>query len=139
MKNYRLTGNARYADRARTNWQKWSNWNPSLDGRDKRDGEMLDKRFHPHPTSPIEGEEKSKGASVLETGKMVLRCQNDYPVCSFKYNPENGEPESGITPGTSLDDIPNDWICPRCRVTGVKTDDTERPYETMNHLVASSG
>ena len=51
---------------------------------------------------------------------MALRCQNDYPICSFKYNREKGEPESGIKPGTPINEIPDDWICPRCRVQEIK-------------------
>ena len=59
---------------------------------------------------------------------MALRCQNDYAVCSFKYNPEKGEPESDIMPGTSLEEIPDDWICPRCRVENI-----EQEIEGGNH------
>ena len=47
---------------------------------------------------------------------MALRCQNEYRICSFKYDPAKGDPESGIVPGTDMEDIPDDWICPRCRV-----------------------
>ncbi|MDR3893075.1 MAG: rubredoxin, partial [Blautia sp.] len=28
--------------------------------------------------------------------------------------PEVGDPENGIAPGTSFDDIPEDWVCPIC-------------------------
>ena len=46
---------------------------------------------------------------------MKLRCQSDYEICGHTYNPEQGYPENGINPGTPLKDIPDDWICPRCR------------------------
>lgn len=35
-------------------------------------------------------------------------------VCSFTYNPEEGDPEGGISPGTPFEDIPDDWVCPVC-------------------------
>ena len=46
-------------------------------------------------------------------------------VCQWVYDPEVGDPESGIEPGTAFEDIPEDWVCPVC---GVGKDDFE-PYE----------
>lgn len=37
-------------------------------------------------------------------------------VCNWIYDPEAGDPESGITPGTAFEDIPDDWVCPLCGV-----------------------
>lgn len=37
-------------------------------------------------------------------------------VCGYVYDPENGDPESGIAPGTAWEDIPEDWVCPVCGV-----------------------
>ncbi len=37
-------------------------------------------------------------------------------VCGFTYNPEEGDPEGGIQPGTPFEDIPDDWVCPVCGV-----------------------
>lgn len=47
---------------------------------------------------------------------MNLRCQTDYEICSHVYDPEQGDPENGIDAGTPLADVPDDWICPRCRI-----------------------
>ena len=33
-------------------------------------------------------------------------------VCEYIYDPEQGDPESGIEPGTAFEDIPDDWTCP---------------------------
>ena len=33
-------------------------------------------------------------------------------VCEYIYDPEQGDPESGIEPGTAFEDIPEDWTCP---------------------------
>jgi len=37
-------------------------------------------------------------------------------VCNYIYNPELGDPDGGIAPGTSFEDIPDDWTCPICGV-----------------------
>lgn len=41
-------------------------------------------------------------------------------VCGYIYNPEEGDPDGGISPGTPFEDIPDDWMCPVC---GVKKED----------------
>lgn len=38
-------------------------------------------------------------------------------ACSYIYDPAEGDPESGIAPGTPFDDIPDDWQCPVCGAT----------------------
>ncbi|MCK4664044.1 MAG: rubredoxin [Bacteroidales bacterium] len=43
-------------------------------------------------------------------------------VCGYIYDPEKGNPDSGIKPGTQFEDIPDDWVCPLC---GVGKDDFE--------------
>lgn len=35
-------------------------------------------------------------------------------ICDFEYLPEVGDPKRGITPGTSFEDLPDDWKCPLC-------------------------
>ena len=37
-------------------------------------------------------------------------------VCDWVYDPETGDPEHGIAPGTAFEDIPDDWVCPLCGV-----------------------
>ena len=34
--------------------------------------------------------------------------------CSMIYDPVEGDPDSGIAPGTAFADIPDDWSCPIC-------------------------
>ncbi len=43
-------------------------------------------------------------------------------VCGFIYDEAEGLPEEGIVPGTSWDDIADDWRCPDC---GAGKDDFE--------------
>jgi len=38
-------------------------------------------------------------------------------VCGYIYDPELGDPDSGIASGTEFADIPEDWVCPLCGVT----------------------
>jgi rubredoxin len=35
-------------------------------------------------------------------------------VCSYVYDPEKGDPDSGVEPGTPFDKLPEDWLCPVC-------------------------
>jgi rubredoxin len=35
-------------------------------------------------------------------------------VCGHIYDPEVGDPESDITPGTAFESLPEDWVCPVC-------------------------
>ena len=35
-------------------------------------------------------------------------------VCGYVYDPVHGDPDRGIEPGTSFDDLPDDWECPVC-------------------------
>jgi len=37
-------------------------------------------------------------------------------VCGYIYDPEKGDPDGGIKPGTSFEAIPEDWVCPVCGV-----------------------
>jgi len=37
-------------------------------------------------------------------------------ICGYIYDPEKGDPDGGIAPGTKFEDIPNDWVCPICGV-----------------------
>jgi rubredoxin len=38
-------------------------------------------------------------------------------VCGYVYDPEEGDPDGGIPPGTPFVDIPEDWYCPVCGVS----------------------
>jgi rubredoxin len=38
-------------------------------------------------------------------------------VCGWIYDPEVGDPDGGIEPGTAFADIPEDWVCPECGVS----------------------
>ena len=48
----------------------------------------------------------------LEVKMQKWKCS----VCEYVYDPEQGDPDSGIAPGTSFEDIPDDWVCPLCGI-----------------------
>jgi rubredoxin len=35
-------------------------------------------------------------------------------VCGYIYDPEKGDPGNDVDPGTSFEDLPDDWTCPIC-------------------------
>jgi rubredoxin len=37
-------------------------------------------------------------------------------VCGYVYDPEAGDPDHGVAPGTVFEDVPADWVCPLCGV-----------------------
>jgi flavorubredoxin/rubredoxin len=39
------------------------------------------------------------------------------PICRYTYDPAVGDPAGGIPPGTPFEKIPDDWVCPICRVS----------------------
>ena len=36
--------------------------------------------------------------------------------CGYIYDPDDGDQANGIAPGTSFEDLPEDWVCPVCYV-----------------------
>ena len=56
---------------------------------------------------------KDEILSNKEESKMPkYRCK----TCGYIYDPAIGDPEASIKPGTSFDDLPDDWVCPTCGV-----------------------
>jgi rubredoxin len=47
-----------------------------------------------------------------------MECEMKYQcsICGYVYDPAIGDPENDIAPGTSFDDLPEDWVCPNCGV-----------------------
>lgn len=37
-------------------------------------------------------------------------------VCGWVYDEAKGLPEEGIAAGTKWEDVPEDWVCPECKV-----------------------
>lgn len=35
-------------------------------------------------------------------------------VCGYVYDPAAGDPDNGVAPGTSFEELPAEWVCPIC-------------------------
>ncbi|MCJ7515022.1 MAG: flavin reductase [Dehalococcoidia bacterium] len=57
-------------------------------------------------TAPTYIEEKKEVATKMSKYKCS--------VCGYIYNPELGDPDGHIKPGTSFEELPDDWVCPVC-------------------------
>jgi len=60
-------------------------------------------------TAPSYIEEKKEAAAKMAKYKCT--------VCGYIYDPELGDPDNGIKPGTPFEQIPDDWVCPVCGAT----------------------
>jgi rubredoxin/flavin reductase (DIM6/NTAB) family NADH-FMN oxidoreductase RutF len=67
------------------------------------------------PTFTGDKLEHSAAKESLSKGKALAKYQ--CKVCGYIYDPEEGDPHSGIAPGTAFEDIPDDWECPVCGVS----------------------
>lgn len=38
-------------------------------------------------------------------------------VCFHIYDPAEGDPASGIAPGTAFEDLPDTWVCSDCNAS----------------------
>ena len=44
----------------------------------------------------------------------MAKAKYECTLCGYIYDPKVGDPDSDIDPGTSFDDLPEDWVCPEC-------------------------
>jgi rubredoxin len=51
-----------------------------------------------------------------ETTPKMASTTNKYKckICGYIYDPEKGDPDSGIKPGTPFEALPDSWVCPIC-------------------------
>jgi flavin reductase (DIM6/NTAB) family NADH-FMN oxidoreductase RutF/rubredoxin len=52
--------------------------------------------------------DKANEAAVEKSNKY--KCT----LCGYVYDPSKGDPEAGITPGTTFEQLPETWACPVC-------------------------
>lgn len=45
-----------------------------------------------------------------EAAAPIMECG----VCWYAYEPDEGDSERGVAPGTPFAALPEDWCCPRC-------------------------
>jgi rubredoxin len=51
---------------------------------------------------------------ILIQGGCTMKYVCD--ICGYIYDPEAGEPDSGVAPGTEWENVPDDFLCPLCGV-----------------------
>jgi len=59
----------------------------------------------------------------ITKNKESIMSKYECTICGYVYDPAVGDVENGIEPGTSFDDLPDDWTCPEC---GVGKEDFEK-------------
>lgn len=65
----------------------------------------------------IKGGSNSKNAPhYIEKEEKVKMKKYKCTVCNYIYDPEKGDTENGIKPGTPFEELPDDWTCPVCGV-----------------------
>ena len=65
---------------------------------------------------------KVKGGSAPKTAPTYIKEDKEVKkmdkyvctVCGYVYDPEIGDPDSGIKPGTPFEELPDNWTCPVC-------------------------
>ncbi len=53
---------------------------------------------------------KGEDVPAKKSAAAKYRCS----VCNYIYDPEAGDPDGGIAPGTAFEAIPDNWVCPVC-------------------------
>ena len=61
----------------------------------------------------LEEEKTEQPVEEASAENETWTCQ----VCHYNYDPEEGDPITGIPPGTAFEDLPDDWVCPLCGAT----------------------
>lgn len=67
--------------------------------------------------------------SISEGGWRLYICR----ACGYIYDEQEGDPDSGLAPGTRFEDIPDDWECPLCGVKKADFELFERPVVEQNN------
>ena len=62
-----------------------------------------------------QGRFSSPGQNTTDKKKEATKMDNYVcDLCGYVYDPSVGDPDGGISPGTSFEDLPDDWVCPVC-------------------------
>ncbi|NTW07492.1 MAG: rubredoxin [Syntrophaceae bacterium] len=60
---------------------------------------------------------KEEPEGKQEQAKAAVADRYVCSVCGYVYDPAKGDPDGDVAPGTSFEDLPDDWICPICGAT----------------------
>ena len=60
------------------------------------------------PASPMVKMKRPLILKDMPEGRYVCK------GCGYEYNPDLGDPDADVKPGTKFQDLPEDWVCPLC-------------------------
>ena len=63
----------------------------------------------------VAGRHANEACGRRKKGNRVMKYVCD--VCGWVYDPEVGDLEGEIPPGTPFEDVPDEWLCPECGVS----------------------
>ncbi len=70
---------------------------------------------------------KTAPSYIVERKEVISKmAKYQCSVCGYIYDPELGDPDGGMKPGTPFEEIPDDWVCPVC---GASKDQFEKIEE----------
>ena len=89
-----------------------------IDAQILKEGEPLTYAFY-HQIKKGKSPEKAPTyipANIKENKEKEEKEMDKYlcKVCGYVYDPEKGDPDNGIEPGTPFEKLPGDWVCPIC-------------------------
>jgi len=70
--------------------------------------------MHPKGISHIKVANINRLNSLRYTMSTKKTARYESPCTKYTYDPEEGDYERNIPPGTPFEDLPDDWCCPEC-------------------------
>ncbi len=67
---------------------------------------------HSPKSAPTYIDPKAIPSDSEKSDNIIYMCS----ICGYEYDPAVGDPDSGIAPGTPFEDLPDDWVCPICKM-----------------------
>lgn len=80
------------------------------DAVDLREGEPMTYAYY----HLVKGGKEPRTAPVYHKDEPVNLPRYECQVCGYIYDPEKGDPDGGISPGTPFEELPDTWVCPVC-------------------------
>jgi len=56
---------------------------------------------------------KAKRETELKKGTKSMK-KYKCLMCGYIYDPQIGDPDNGVEPGTAFENLPDHWVCPEC-------------------------
>jgi len=59
---------------------------------------------------------KNNSCIIFEEPKLRRDSMDKYvcTICGYVYDPEVGDPDNNVEPGTPFEKVPEEWVCPDC-------------------------